>query len=101
MKIFDFNKLESFPYEQREKNVFYKSSGFKMRIIELPEGGKMSKCEMDSFVIFYITQGAAHITVNEQTVKVCYGQVLVTEPAVLSIKTRSGAKIMGIQVKSK
>ncbi|MBN2190984.1 MAG: hypothetical protein JW728_07240 [Candidatus Aureabacteria bacterium] len=100
-QVFDFNKMRAFPYEEREKNVFYKSPQFKMRIIELPVGGKMPECKMESYVIFYVTKGSADITVNGETGTVLSGQVLVTGPAVLSMKTSGGVKIMGIQVSVK
>lgn len=98
MEVFDFNEMRSFPYEEREKNVFYKSPQFKMRIIELLAGGEMPECKMESSVIFYVTNGSAEITVNGEAKTVVSGQALVTEPAVLSMRTSGGAKIMGIQV---
>ena len=98
MKIVDFNKIESFPYDEREKNVLYKAPQFKMRIIELPAGGEMPECKMESHVIFYVTTGSADVTVNGDTVTIFPGQVLVAEPSVLAMKTSGGVKIMGIQV---
>ena len=98
MKVFDVKKIEIFPYEQREKNIFYKAPQFKMRIIDLPAGGEMPECKMESHVIFDVTDGSADVTVNGETRMVLPGQALVTEPAVLSMKTASGVKIMGIQV---
>ncbi len=98
MRIFDIRKMKSFPYEQREKNVFYKAPQVKMRIIELPAEGKMPECKMGSPVIFYVVNGSADITVNGETRTVFSGQVLVTGPAVLSLKTAFGVKFMGIQI---
>jgi len=100
MKVFDIKKIKTFPYERREKNVFYKTPQFKMRMIELPPGGKMPECRMESHVIFYVTDGSADITVNGETETAFTGQVLIAEPAVLSMNTANGVKIMGIQVKA-
>jgi len=98
IKIFNIKSMKAYPYEEREKNVFYKTKEFKTRIIELPAGGEMPTCEMSSYVIFYVVEGSAEITVNQEKVNLKEGQCLITEPATLSIKTDNGVKIMGIQV---
>ncbi len=98
MKVFDFDKMTVFPYEQREKNVFYQTSEFKTRIIELPPGGQMPTCEMASYVIFYVLNGKVKVTVNSETIDLKEKQCLITEPATISMKTESGVKLMGIQV---
>ena len=98
MRVYDLKAMQSYPYEDRNKNVFYKSKEFKARIIELPSGGEMPTCEMESFVIFYVVSGAAVVSVNEETANLQTGQCLITEPATLSMKTNDGVKIMGIQI---
>ena len=98
MKVFDLDKIEAFPYEQREKNVFYQAKEFKTRIIELPPGGRMPTCEMASHVIFYVLGGEARVTVNSETVELKEKQCLITEPATLSMTTEKGVRLMGIQV---
>lgn len=98
MKVYDLKAMQSYPYEERDKNVFYKAKEFKARIIELPSGGEMPTCEMKSFVIFYVVSGAAEVSVNEETANLETGQCLITEPAMLSMKTNDGVKIMGIQI---
>lgn len=98
MKVLNLKSTESHPYEERGKNVFYKAKEFKARIIELPPGGEMPKCEMDSYVIFYVVQGAAEVRVDEEKANLEKGKCLITEPATLSMKTEEGVKIMGIQV---
>ncbi|MGM0568507.1 MAG: hypothetical protein ACQESB_04745 [Elusimicrobiota bacterium] len=100
MKVFDIKEMKTLPYENREKNVFYNTHQFKMRVIELPAGGKMPECRMESYVIFYVADGSVDIVVNGRTSTVFSGQVLVTGPAVLSMNTANGVKIMGIQVKA-
>ena len=98
MKVFDLNKIAAFPYEQREKNVFYQAKEFRTRIIELPQGGQMPTCEMASHVIFYALGGEASVMVNSETVELKEKQCLITEPATLSMTTEKGVKLMGIQV---
>lgn len=51
MNVFDLNEIAAFPYEQREKNVFYRAKEFKTRIIELPTSGEMPTCEVASHVV--------------------------------------------------
>jgi mannose-6-phosphate isomerase-like protein (cupin superfamily) len=98
MKVFDLSGMAAFPYEQREKNVFYQTKEFKTRIIELPPGGQMPTCEMVSHVIFYVLDGEARVTVNSELVTLKENQCLITEPATISMKTENGARLMGIQI---
>ncbi|MCU0851059.1 MAG: hypothetical protein MUC80_07320 [Candidatus Thermoplasmatota archaeon] len=98
MQIFDVNKMKVYPYAEREKNVFYKTSSFKVRIIELPPKGEMPICTMDSSVMFYILKGEAAIEVNQEKMILSEGQCLITEPAIVSMKTENGVKILGIQI---
>ena len=98
IEVFDLKTMVSHPYERRDKNVFYKAKEFKGRIIELPPGGEMPTCEMASYVIFYVIEGAAEVNVNQEKVNIKEGQCLITEPATLSMTTNNGVKIMGIQV---
>jgi len=98
MQVFDVKAMGVYPYEERDRNVFYKAKEFKARIIELPAGGEMPTCEMASYVIFYFIAGAAEVMVNQEKVNIKEGQCLITEPATLSMRTNDGVKIMGIQV---
>ena len=98
MQVFDVKEMVAYPYEERDKNVFYKAKEFKARIIELQAGEEMPTCEMDSYVIFYVIEGAAEVRVNQEKVSIKEGQCLITEPATLSMRTNNGVKLMGIQV---
>lgn len=98
MQIFDLNKIKSFPYEQRDKNVFYITDEFKSRIINLAKGEEIPECEMASYVIFYVIAGEAIVTVNSEESVINTGKCLISEPAVLSLKTKHGVKILGIQI---
>ena len=98
MQVFDVKAMVAYPYEERDRNVFYTAKEFKARIIELPPGGEIPTCEMASYVIFYVVEGAAEIRVNQEKVNIEEGQCLITEPATLSMRTNDGVKIMGIPV---
>ena len=98
MQLFNLKTMKSYPYEERDKNVFYKAKEFKARIIELPPGGEMPTCEMLSYVIFYVIKGTAEAKVNQEKIILKEGQCLITEPAILSMKTQDGVKMMGIQI---
>lgn len=101
MKIFDLESMGSYPYEERDKNVFYKAKEFKTRIIELSPDRELPACEMESYVIFQVIHGAADVTVNGEIASLQKGQCLITEPATLSMKTKDGVKMMGIQIEKR
>mgnify|MGYP000070600911 CR=1 FL=1 len=98
MQVFDLKTMKAYPYEERDKNIFYKAKEFKTRIIELPPGGEMPTCEMVSYVIFYVIEGTAEVRVGQEKVNIKEGQCLITEPAKLAMKTNDGVKIIAIQV---
>ena len=98
MQIFDCKTMASYPYGQRDKNVFYKAKEFKARITELKPGEEMPKCDMASYVIFYVVEGIAEVMVNQGKASIKEGQCLISEPATLSMKTDRGVKIVGIQI---
>ena len=98
MQVFNLKTMKSYPYEKRDRNVFYKDKQFKTRIIELPPGGEMPTCEMPSYVIFYVIEGAAEVKVNQKKANIKEGQCLIVEPAILSMKTQNGVKMMGILI---
>lgn len=98
MQAFNLKTMKSHPYEERDKNVFYKANEFKTRIIKLLPGGEMPTCEMASYVIFYVIKGTAEVKVNQEKTILKEGQCLITEPSTLSMKTQNGVKMMGIQI---
>ena len=98
MNVFDLAEMVAFPYEQRDKNVFYQTKEFKTRIIELPPGGQMPICEMESHVIFFVLNGVVKVTVNSEAVELKEKQCFITEPATLSMLTTGGVRILGVQI---
>jgi len=101
MKIFDLMNLESEGYEQREKNVFFQNDLFKTRVIDLKPGGKIPDCQMDCFVMFYVVKGEVLLRKNDESATLKENQVFITEPALLSMETINGARLMGVQIKTK
>ena len=98
MQVFDLKKMKAFPYEERERNVFYETNEFKARITELAPGGEIPFCEMKSHVVFYVIEGAAEVKVDQEKVTLEEGQCLITGPATISMKSRNGVKILGIAI---
>lgn len=98
MQVFDLKNRHAFPYEERQKNVFFQAENFKVRLIELPAGGTMPPCEMTSYVLFYVIEGKALVKVNQQSQMLSANQLLITEPAELTMQTEDGVKILGIQI---
>jgi len=98
MKVFDLNTMKTYPYEERDRNVFFQTPEFKARIIELPAGGEMPTCEMESYVVFFVITGATTVTVDQKESLLQAGQCLITEPGTLSMKTEIGVKMLGLQV---
>ncbi len=99
MNVFDMMNLDALPYEKRGMNVFFEADEFKTRIIELKAGEAMPDCQMNSYVLFYIVQGEVQITKSGETVTLKEHQVFITEPALLSMDSVSGSRIMGVQIK--
>ena len=98
MKKFDIAGMEMSGYDQREKNVFYQTREFKMRVIGLAPGDSLPKCEMASYVVFICLEGEAEVSAGEEKISLCTGQGLVTEPATVSMRTGTGARLLGIQI---
>ena len=98
MQIFNLDSIKTFPYEERDQNVFFKSKEFKTRIIKLSPGENIPECEMASYVIFIVLEGEVEIKVNTDKANLVKNQCLITEPSKISMQSRKGAKIVGIQI---
>lgn len=98
MKKFDIAWMEASGYDHREKNIFYQTREFKMRVIGLAPGESLPKCEMASHVVFLCIEGEAEVSVGEEKISLSTGQCLVTEPATVSMTTETGARLLGIQI---
>ena len=98
MKIFDLLKMEAQDYEKRSVNVFFQNGLFKTRVIVLEPGGEIPACQMDSYVMFYVVAGEVLIRKNDESSILKENQVLISEPALLSMKSAMGARLMGVQI---
>ncbi|KUO71835.1 MAG: hypothetical protein APF77_06915 [Clostridia bacterium BRH_c25] len=101
MKIYDLMNLDAEGYESRNVNVFFQNDLFKVRVIVLEAGQKIPKCQMDSFVMFYVVKGEVLLSKNDEISVLKENQAFITEPALLSMETDLGARLMGIQVKTR
>lgn len=101
MEIFDLMRLNAEGYENRSVNVFYQNDLFKTRVIVLEAGGKIPECRMDSFVLFYVVKGEVQLRKNEKTSLLSENQVFISEPALISMESPGGARLMGIQIKDR
>lgn len=99
MKIFDLMNLKAEGYKNRGVNVFFQNDLFKVRVIVLEAGGKIPECQMDSYVMFYVVKGEVVLRKNNESSILKENQVFITEPALLSMKSASGARLMGVQIK--
>lgn len=91
MEIFDLEEME-------EKQAIHVEDEFKLRHIILSERERIPPCEMSTYVIFVVFHGEADITVDDESVTLSKGEGLITEPATLSMKTKKGVKILGLQI---
>jgi hypothetical protein len=101
MEIFDLMDLIAQGYENRQVNVFYQNDFFKARVIVLEAGGKIPECQMDTYVMFYVVKGEVLIRKNDETSVLKENQVFITEPALLSMESKTGARLMGVQIAAK
>lgn len=101
MEIFDLMNLEAAEYKNRSVNVFFQNNLFKVRVIVLEAGGEIPECQMESYVMFYVVQGEVLLQKNTESSLLKENQVLITEPAMLSMKTISGARLMGVQINAR
>lgn len=98
MKIFDIGDMKAFGYEQRAMNVIHEAPEFKLRVIELAPGGNIPFCEMASHVVFVCIEGEAVVTIDGEEAVLSPAKGVVTKPATVSMRSRIGAKLMGIQI---
>ncbi len=101
MVIFDLMSLEAQGYQNRNFNVFFQNELFKTRVIVLEAGGRIPECQMDSFVMFYVVEGEVILRKNSESSILRENQVFITEPALVSMESTNGARLMGVQIKNR
>ena len=98
MKIFDTTVKRGGPDTGKRTGVLHQASNFKIRIIELLPGRSIPPCGMADSVILYVLSGSANITVNGDVSAVGEGQGIATGPATVSMASKHGARLLGIQI---
>ena len=101
LNIIDVMEVEAQGYENRTVNVFFQNDLFKARVIVLEAGGKIPKCQMDSYVMFYVVKGEVLLRKNDESSLLKENQVFITEPAQLSMESNIGARLMGVQISTR
>lgn len=96
--VFDLMTLQHYPYEQREKNVFFGGKGFKTRIIVLPPGGSMPDCQMPTAVIFHVVDGSVEVEVDGEKHRLDVGHCMVGSPGRYAMRTAGGVRLLGVQI---
>lgn len=100
MEIFDLMNLAAQGYENRQVNVFYQNDLFKTRVIVLEAGGEIPECQMEVYVMFYVVKGEVLLKKNGETSVLKENQLFITEPALISMQSKTGARLLGIQIKA-
>ena len=98
ISVFNLKTLPVYPYEQREKNVFFNGDGFKTRIVALPPGGSMPECDMHTAVLFYVVSGEVDVTVDGDVRRLSDGHCLIGGPGRYSMRTADGVRLLGVQI---
>lgn len=101
MQIFDLMNLQAESYENRNVNVFFQNELFKTRIIVLEADGKIPECRMNSFVMFYVVKGEVLLRKNSESSILRENQDFISEPALISMESSAGARLMGLQIKNR
>jgi quercetin dioxygenase-like cupin family protein len=101
MEIFDLIHQTAEGYENRGVNGFYQNDLFKTRVIVLEAGGKIPECRMESYVLFYVVYGEVLLHKNDESSPLREGQAFVSEPALISMESQTGAKLMGVQIRTR
>lgn len=55
---------------------------------------------METYVMFYCIKGTVILRKNNETSVLSENQVFIAEPALLSMVSTDGARLMGIQIKA-
>jgi quercetin dioxygenase-like cupin family protein len=101
MEIFDLNDILVHPFEERDRNVLFQNETFKVRLIQLEAGEEIPPCKMVTNVLFCVLQGKGLIAVNDQSNQVKPHSLLITPPAAISMRSKDGMKLLGIQITTK
>ena len=96
--LYDTRQSDLNPDGKGKTNVLHQAANFKIRVIELSQGDSIPSCEMSMIVIFHVLQGNVDITVNGEAIPLIEGQGIVSDPATISMKSSTGARLLGVQI---
>ncbi len=101
MNIYDLTKLELDPKAGGNCGAFYQNDLINARLIVLNAGQKISDARVDSYVMFYVVKGEVTLTRNDETATLHENQVFISDPAVVSLETVHGVRLMGVRISLK
>jgi len=99
--IFDLNKLELNIDAEGNCAAFYEGDQFIARIIILEPGSKVQDRVMDSNVILTVIKGTVTLTRNGETAVLTEDQAFVSGPAVLTLSSDTGARLMDVRINNR
>ena len=98
MNIYDLNKLELDPDAGGNCGVFFQNDLINARLIVLGAGDKISDSAVDTWVMFHVVKGEVQVTRNGETAVLKENQVFLSEPAVVSLESVQGARLIGMRI---
>lgn len=98
MNIYDLDKLTLDGGAGGNCGAFHEGDLFNARIIILEPGRKVHDRVMDSNVIFIVLKGKVTLARDGETAVLTEHQAFVSGPAVLSLSSEAGARLMGVRV---
>ena len=64
----------------------------------LNAGQKISDAQVDSYLMFCVVKGEVTVTRNGEMAPLHENQVFITDPAIVSLETVHGARLMGVRI---
>jgi len=98
MNVYDLTMLELDPNAGGNCGAFYQNDLINARLILLKAGQKISDAHVDSYVMFYVVKGEVTLKRNDETTVLHENQVFISDPAVVSLATVDGARLMGVRI---
>ena len=98
MNIYDLTKLELDPKAGGNCGAFFQNDLINARIIVLNAGQKISDAQVDSYLMFCVVKGEVTVTRNGEMAPLHENQVFIIDPAIVSLETVHGARLMGVRI---
>lgn len=101
MNVYDLTKLELDPNAGGNCGAFFQNDQINARLIVLKAGQRISDSQVNSHVMFYVVKGEVTLKRNEETTMLKENQVFISDPALISLATVDGARLMGVRISLK